>query len=210
MRQRILIIVGFIVAVAVVAALINGFVQDTIYPVVAEAYVLLRTIVTAFQSLVWLALVFIGLNLAIQSLMAGRQKRTRKVEEKRQFIGRLETLANQVRRVDEEDFYRWRVARHVTGLARQALGHSHTLSREELEAVLDDEFSEVPPDVARFLREGVSPRAGELPILTWEQRLREFAYRYLPQRTGRYSAEPALIQTIEFLEAELEVNRDRY
>lgn len=208
MKSRFLYLIAFVVIVALVAALINGFVQDSIYPIVAEFYVLMRAVVTAFQSLIWIAVVFIGVNLAIQSLLTGKKRKLKAAADKREFSGRVEALASWVRRVDEDTFYRWRIARHITSIAREAVGHSQTLTPQEMEAVLTDES--IDPVVAAYIRQGLAVRSDKLDIKHFGERMQDMVERLVPRRKRHFSAEPGLIKTIEYLEAELEVQRDRH
>lgn len=210
MRNRVLAILGFVLIVALVAALINGIVQDTLYPLVEQAYFFLRAVLLSLQSLIWLGLVFLGINLALRSLMAGRRRKRQVVEETRSYPGRISALATLVRRTQDDPFYAWRVSRHVADLARDALGHSRTLDRAELQDELDTTYRDLPPDVAAYLRQGLSLRGNEASDSRLERQWRRLTARFRPNRPTRISAESPLIHTIEYLEAELEVTHDTH
>lgn len=208
MKRRVSYIIAFIIVVALVAALINGFVQDSVYPVIAEIYVWTRSLITALQSLIWIAIVFIGVNLAIQSLLAGRKRKRIVAQDKREFSGRIAAVSTWVQRVDEDSFFQWRVARHIATIAREAIGHSQTLTPQELEDVLT--AGSIDPEVANYLRKGLAVRSDKLDIKQFGERVQELVERLIPRRRPLFSAEPGLVKTIEYLEAELEVPRDRH
>ena len=172
MKRRVSYIIAFIIVVALVAALINGFVQDS--SILSSLRFMFGHALSSrhyWQSLIWIAIVFIGVNLAIQSLLAGRKRKRIVAQDKREFSGRIAAVSTWVQRVDEDSFFQWRVARHIATIAREAIGHSQTLTPQELEAVLTD--GSIDPEVAHYLRKGLAVRSDKLDIKQFGERVQE-------------------------------------
>ena len=207
MKRRLLLLGAAAALVTLIALALNDVAKSQIETVARIIYIIVRGLLDRFPPiLLWLFIVLYAIFNAGKTLML--QKRIPKPPEleENQFFGRVETLARWIRQVPEGSSFKWRVSRYLSNLALDALGHREKLTISELKQLIETEQIDLPPKILAYIQAGIRARQGEEPTSKIDNLIDRLRKKVM--REPAYTPDPDLVGIIEFLEDELEVNRD--
>jgi hypothetical protein len=209
-RNRPLIIILIILGIILAALALNGFVQERIAPALLSWMWRVWLMGSGFpQVMTWAFFVAAIPVIAIFSLIRGRPSfdEDAYVEERRQS-GPVQVYARLLRQAPEGDYFRMRLVRHLSKLALDTLEYRERLSHKEIRGALESGQIQVEPEVRQYLQAGWRKRAYETgpksSSRSWLSRLSE--KRSGPEYNAWY--DPATDKVIQYLERELEVERE--
>lgn len=195
-RMRIgLILIGVLLA----ALVLNGIIRETIAPALLAWVWRVSLMSRGFpQVIVWAFFIALIPIIAVFSLIQGQPGEEAAPEPVPEpMSGRVQAWYRQLARLPEGDYFRDRAVRDIANLALETLAYEERLSREEAIEALRAGSLPVPETVQQFLHHG----------------LRSHRYGHAPNLAAGNGQPPApeqeIEQVIQFLEAELEVNRER-
>jgi hypothetical protein len=155
-----------------------------------------------FESLpqlpIWLLLVFLGLLVAVRSLLGHPRPGPLHADKVGQYRGRISRLAGRIRRSAGSGYYKWHLARHLRTMVLDALAYEHRLTLEEVRQRLDSGALDAPPEVLAYLCAGLTPIYSRSSGLLWRLRHR------LASSVQSTTIDPDLLRVVEFLEDRFE------
>lgn len=192
--------IGLILLGVLVAALIlNGVIRETIAPALLAWVWRVSLMSRGFpQVIVWAIFIALIPILAVFSLIQGQAAEEPEPEPPPEPMhGRVQAWYRNLARLPEGDYFRERAVRNIANLALDTLAYEERLNREEVVKRLRDGSLSVPEVVRQFMHQG----------------LRSHRYSHTPALAGGNGQPPEpetqIEQVIQYLEAELEVKRER-
>jgi hypothetical protein len=184
-----------LLAILIVAVILNGVIRETIAPAVL-AWVWRVTLMSRGfpQVIVWAFFIALIPIIAVFSLIQTEAREELEPEmEGKHYNGRVHDWYRRLARMHEGDYFQDRLNRELAQLALETLAYEERLTGDEIKERLKNGQLPLSEEVSRFLKTGL--RTGIRQQSGWSN----------GQAVGR----SADIETIlEFLEEELEVKRE--
>ena len=195
MRRRWWLILAALILAIPLGLLVKHLVQDVLLVEVLRVVWGLRILFESLPQLpIWLLLVFLGLLVAVRSLLGRPGSGPPHVDEEGQHRGQISRLAGRIRRSAGSGYYKWHLARHLRTTVLDALAYEHRLTPEEVRRRLDSGELDAPPEVLAYLYAGLAPVYSRSSSL-----LRRLRHR-LASSVQPTTVDPDLLRVIEFLE----------
>lgn len=151
----------------------------------------------------WILFLCAALAIALASLVRRRTQIWHRPAVEPSRAGRVRSMARAVRRTDQGDYFKWRLARYLGELAAEtAVDHGRVPADERL-ARLRGMAAEIPPEILDYLELGLG--RGLLEPTSLSARIRQWL-RSDP-RPSPLDLDPGIV--VRFLEEQLEVTDDR-
>lgn len=190
-RQLALLLAAWLAASAALGWLAQDLVRAFLLTPLWSLYLALRLLWESLPGLwLWGTCVLSALALAVHSLLVRGGRAPAETEPETPPVGPLHRWARDVERAGSGEYFRWRLAQRLGGLAVEMLGHQHRLAREEVVRRLTEGGLETPGAVRAFLTAGLTGGP------------------FRQAGNGR-AGQPDLDQVVAFLESLLEVGGDR-
>lgn len=155
------------------------------------------------QQLFWVLFVCAALAIAAASLAGRRRKHRRQPAEEPDRVGRVLLMAHAVRRTDQGDYFKWRLARYLGGLAAEAVtSHGLTVADDRLDR-LRGLSTDISPELMAYFEQGLG--RGLLEPTSPSSRLK----RWLGVEPKPTALDLAPDIAVRFLEEQLEVPYDQ-
>jgi hypothetical protein len=196
MNRRWLLASLALLTASALAVLAKDFVRDHIVsPLLYLLWLLRLELESLPQSYLWIALLAVGVLLAIRSLFAGASPRGWRPPLDWDRGGPVETLTRWVDLAARSDYYKWRIAQRLGELTLEALAQHQRTSPDHIQRQLDAGRLDAPPDVQAYLRAGLTT-----------QTLGDLSASPLRARSTPLDLDPGAV--VQFLETQLEAERD--
>lgn len=206
MNRRWLLIALVLLLAAPLALMLQGFVRDVATIEFLRALWAGRILLESLPQMPLWGLFLVTLSLiAAKSLIKGKSSAREEPQTGPGDLGRVQSLAQEIERSGEGEYFKWRIARDLGELVMEVLAHRQRLDAGPLAArqELEKQELDAPPEIQAFLRAGSKPafsRPGNL--LAW---LRDS----LPPKSDSVYPKLDLESVVKFLEDQLEVPNDR-
>jgi hypothetical protein len=202
-RQRLLLI-GLILLLAVpLVLLLQDFTREVLLAEVLFFIWTLRVILGSLPQLpIWLLFVILVFFIAAATLLGPRKPEPEAPRIGEPCPGQVGFLATRLRRVAKGEYFRWDLARYVSGLVLDVLAYRQRTTVARLRHRLRAGDLDVPPDIEAYLRTGQSP------IYTLSASLASRVKRLFLPETWTPSIERDIEQAIHFMEDQLEAHHD--
>jgi hypothetical protein len=193
-RQRFALI-GIIVIAALLAFPLRESIDQLILVPLAYLWWLLKLVYLSTDQVVWwfiavlLALIILG-----QSLMPDFKLERKRVHFTRHERGKVETLAQALRRSQKGTYFKWLIANRLGKLAYQILLQREHGKPRSFFAPLEGEGWEPAPEVQRYLERGLHGSFADYPNNRWN-------YFAPPEKTP---LDHDVKEVVEFLESNIE------
>ena len=203
MRRR-LLLVGLVLLLALpLVLLLRDFTREVL---LAEVLVFVWTMRIVLGSLpqlpLWLLFILLVLFLSLLSLLGQRKPAPEAPQPEVRGPGQIRFLGSRIRRAGKGEYFRWDLARYVSGLVLDVLAYRQRTTASQLRACLRTEGVDAPPDIQKYLREGHSP------IYTLSANLSS-RFRHLFSPGSRNPPHDQDIdQAVQFMEDQLEAQHD--
>ncbi len=203
MRQR-LLLVGFILLLAIpLVLLLQDFTRDVLLAEVLLFIWSLRVIIGSLPQLpIWLLFVILVFFIAVATLLGPRKPEPEPQGTGEPCPGQVGFLATRLRRVARGEYFRWDLARYVSGLILDVLAHRQRTTVARLRHRLRAGDLDVPSAIEAYLRTGQSP------IYTLSASLASRLRRLFSSATWTPSLERDIDKAISFMEDQLEARHD--
>ena len=203
MRQRLLLI-GLILLLAIpLVLLLRDFTRDVLLAEVLFFVWSLRIIIGSLPQLpIWLLFVILVFFIAAVTLIGPHKPEPETLRTGEPFPGQVGFLATRLRRVAKGEYFRWDLARYVSGLVLDVLAYRQRTTASRLRHRLRAGDLDVPPDIEAYLRTGQSP------IYTLSANLASRVKRLFSPVTWTPSIEGDVERAIHFMEDQLEAHHD--
>jgi hypothetical protein len=202
-RQRLLLI-GLILLLAIpLVLLLRDFTRDVLLAEVLFFVWTLRIIIGSLPQLpIWLLFVILVFFIAAATLIGPRKPEPSTHQTWEPCQGQVGFLATRLRRVAKGEYFRWDLARYVSGLVLDVLAYRQRTTAARLRHRLRAGDLDVPPDIEAYLRTGQSP------IYTLSANLASRVKRLFSPETWTPSIERDIEKAIHFMEDQLEAHHD--
>jgi hypothetical protein len=202
-RQRLLLI-GFILLAAIpLVLLLRDFTRDVLLAEVLLFVWSVRVIVGSLPQLpIWLLFVILVFFIAVAALLGPRRPEPDTPRAGEPWPGQVGFLATRLRRVAKGEYFRWDLARYVSGLVLDVLAYRQRTTVAGLRHRLRTGDLEVPPAIDAYLR------AGQSPIYTLSASLASRIRRLFSPVASTPSIERDIEKAITFMEDQLEARHD--
>jgi hypothetical protein len=198
-RRRWWLILAVLILAIPFGLLLKDLVQDVLLVEVLRVVWGMRILFESLPQLpIWLLLVFLGLLVAVRSLLGRPRPGPLSVDEEGQNRGQISRLAGRIRRSAGSGYYRWHLARHLRTMVLDALAYEYRLTPEEVRRRLDSGALDAPPEVLAYLYAGLAPVYSRSSCLLWRLRDR------LASSVQSTTIDPDLLRVVEFLEDRFE------
>jgi hypothetical protein len=147
------------------------------------------------QLLIWIALIAMIVFTAVRGLLMEIPTRRTIVLKKKNSPGAIETLSSLIHKTDQGTYYKWVIANRLGRAARELLDQREGRQIKQKFTRLTGRGWNPPGDVAAYLESGVNGSFADYPKRTWS-------------RSPRTPLDLDPLQVIEYLEAEMENNRN--
>ena len=203
MRQRLLLI-GLILLLAIpLVLLLRDFTRDVLLAEVLLFVWSLRVILGSLPQLpIWLLFVILVFFIAAVTLLGPRKPEPEAPQIGGPCPGQVGFLATRLRRVAKGEYFRWDLARYVSGLVLDVLAYRQRTTAARLRHRLRVGDLDVPPDIEAYLR------AGQSPIYTLSANLASRVKRLFSPETWAPSIERDIEKAIHYMEDQLEAHHD--
>jgi hypothetical protein len=213
MRKRLFTIILLFLFVVIVAFVLNEFIRETIAPIVLSWVWHVWLMSSGIpEVMIWVLFLATIPIIAIFSLIQGQASLDEDSPAPQSYRGRVATLAHWIRQSSSGSYFRRRLARHLSQLARDTLGYREQLTEKEARERLADDQLQVSPDVKQYLEAGWRRQRVHETIehtTFWQSLYAALTQRFSGEDNQVLWYDPTLEEVVEFLEAELEVTRDR-
>jgi hypothetical protein len=202
-RQRLLLI-GLVLLLAIpLVLLLRDFTRDVLLAEVLFFVWTLRVILGSLPQLpIWLLFVILVFFIAAATLLGPRKPEPETPRIGEPCLGQVGFLATRLRRVAKGEYFRWDLARYVSGLVLDVLAYRQRTTVARLRHRLRAGDLDVPPDIEAYLRTGQSP------IYTLSASLASRVKRLFSPETWTPSIERDIELAIHFMEDQLEAHHD--
>lgn len=203
MRQRLLLI-GLILLLAIpLVLLLRDFTREVLLSEVLLFVWSVRVIVGSLpQFPIWLLFVALVFFIAVATLLGPRRSEPEMPRPGEPCPGQVGFLATRLRRVASGEYFRWDLARYVSGLVLDVLAYRQRTTVARLRHRLRAGDLDVPPDIDAYLR------AGQSPIYTLSASLTSRVRRLFSPVTWTPSIERDIEKATTFMEDQLEARHD--
>jgi hypothetical protein len=196
-RRRAALLLASLLVIVILTRLLQGFIREVVIdPLWYYFQFAGRTLESINQWAIWLAFLAFGVLLVISSLVRVRHSQTQGERAARGPTAKVAHLSGWIDLMEESDYFRWRMARHLGELSLKILARSTNLDPDQLRREIQAGELDMPPEVSDFLQSGLTPGShshSQTPRLGIRN----------PGRAWRGSSHYILQATVEFLEAEL-------
>ena len=198
-RRWWLVLVVLLLAIPL-GLLLRDFVRDVLLLELLRVVWGLRILFESLpQLLIWVLFLFLGLLIAVRSLLGRPVSGLLHQEEGDQHQGQISHLAQRIRRGADSKYHKWHLAHHLRTMFLEALAYEQRLTPEEVRQRLDSGALDAPPEVLAYLHAGLAPIYSRSSSLLWRLRYR------LASRVHSTSIDPDLLRVVEFLEDQFEI-----
>ena len=150
----------------------------------------------------WWLFLALAAFLAMRSLFGRFDLRRKKTEVQAEPLGEVHLLAGRIRRANEGDYFRWRLARELGHRSLYVLAYRRQTEVAGLRQQLDSGRLDVPPEVEAYIR------AGQAPVYSLSAGLlTRFGQRLSPRRWAA-APEQSATRIVEFMEDQMEATHD--
>lgn len=203
MRQRLLLI-GLVLLLAIpIVLLLRDFTRDVLLVEILVFVWTMRIILGSLPQLpLWLLFVILILLIALVSLLGQRRPEPEAPPALERGPGQIRFLARRIRRVRKGEYFRWDLARYVSGLVLDVLAYRERTTAAQLRSRLRTEGVDAPPDIHSYLRSGQSP------IHTLSASLASRLKHLFSAGTRTPSHDQDIEQAVQFMEDQLEAQHD--
>jgi hypothetical protein len=202
-RQRLLLI-GLTLLLAIpLVLLLRDFTRDVLLAEVMLFVWSLRVILGSLPQLpIWLLFVILVFFISAVTLLGPRKPEPEPPQIAGPCPGQVGFLATRLRRVAKGEYFRWDLARYVSGLVLDVLAYRQRTSAVRLRQRLRVGDLDVPPDIEAYLR------VGQSPIYTLSANLASRVKRLFSPETWAPSIERDIEKAIHYMEDQLEAHDD--
>jgi hypothetical protein len=202
-RQRLLLI-GLILVLAIpLVLLLQDFTREVLLNEVLLFVWSLRVIIGSLPQLpIWLLFVILVFFIAVATLLGPRKPEPEPPRIREPCSGQVSFLATRLRRVAKGEYFRWDLARYVSGLVLDVVAYRERTTAARLRHRLRAGDLDVPPAIEDYLRTGQSP------IYTLSANLASRVRRLFSPEARAPSIERDVEQAILFMEEQLEAHHD--